>query len=916
MNASVHHLTPILSVIGPRGEAVRQVEYLRTVAGEAVRALIRRLQYDVAGHPVAQRDPRLPTPNTTTVFRLDGLALKTHNVDSGENTVLPGPGGEFLQNWDANGNHREMTYDDQLRLLAVEENGTPDIETFTYADRSGDPAHNLRGQLIRQEDPSGSVEARSFALSGQVLREIRTFHDAKAFISSRRYSPLGAVLTQTDAGGHQQEFTHDVAGQLTRVQLQLNGQSGWRPVLKAAQYNAAGQILEQQAGNDVISRWQYRAADGRLHRHIVQKASEPPLQNFEYEYDRVGNITRILDHAYTPTYFRNQQVDGHQSFDYDTLYQLIRATGYADAPPSDNLGRPQPSDPANRRNYIEHYKYDDGGNLVETVHIRDGASHTTEMSIDPSSNRGVRWKRGDPLPDFTKLFDSAGNLQALQPGVPMQWNNRGELDRVIIVDRNGSSANDEEYYHYSQDERVYKRHDTHTTKVSHFHEVRYLPGLEIRTRENGEELHLIPLSLPSGSVVCLHWKAGKPSGIEADQLRYTYSDHLGSVSLELDQQARMVSDEGYLPFGGTAWMAARTLIEVNYRFIRYSGKEMDVTRLYYYGVRYYADWLGRWISADPAGDVDGLNRYAFVGNSPLRYFDSGGTEKTPSEQRQLVVQQIKFLSTAQQNLNDVKKQFGNLTSPSTFRLQILKNFVFLAGRAAAGFLSGYHTTGHTFQESSLPGELQGLTLGNFAADSAAEGYTLITAPLKLNTPILPRHSDLEPGSIMKQSAGISAGPLDDFITNPQTWQERSENIRTFFRFGRNTVGGAIWPGVSELSELMHVAKDATKAEQLLTEYELKTYESLLDSLEETIGSVADAAEAGFDAMGVEQFYARTWDLLIDIGLGKAGTADSRMVSRSDIKKIRGQALQSLGETRATITRYRQYAQQRTASKAA
>lgn len=81
MNASVHWHTPSLAVIGPRGEAVRQVDYLRRVAGEDVQALIARQQYDVAGRLVALRDPRLPTPNSTMVHRLDGMAVKTHNVD-------------------------------------------------------------------------------------------------------------------------------------------------------------------------------------------------------------------------------------------------------------------------------------------------------------------------------------------------------------------------------------------------------------------------------------------------------------------------------------------------------------------------------------------------------------------------------------------------------------------------------------------------------------------------------------------------------------------------------------------------------------------------------------------------------------------------------------------------------------------
>jgi insecticidal toxin complex protein TccC len=51
---------------------------------------------------------------------------------------------------------------------------------------------------------------------------------------------------------------------------------------------------------------------------------------------------------------------------------------------------------------------------------------------------------------------------------------------------------------------------------------------------------------------------------------------------------------------------------------------MDASGLYYYGARYYAPWLQRWISADPAGDVDGLNLYEMVGSNPVAFIDSDG----------------------------------------------------------------------------------------------------------------------------------------------------------------------------------------------------------------------------------------------------------------------------------------------------
>ncbi|KIF63155.1 toxin [Pseudomonas fluorescens] len=622
-DSSIHRNTPSLTVNDGRGLPVRQVAYLRTVADVPVEALVTRLRHDIAGRLVEQQDPRLSVPNLVNVFGLSDQPLKIDSVDAGLGVILPGLAGEEQQRWDARGNHWRTTYDDQLRAVRRDVNAMAGVEKMTYADATEDAGHNLRGQMIELEDASGSLKFHSYALTGPALRETRTFHDDKAFVSRRTFSPLNTVLETIDAAGHKQQPTYDVAGQLIHTRLQTNGQLNWHTVLNSAQYNADGQITEQHAGNGVISRWNYRAADGRLHRHYAKKSSGEKLQDYEYEYDAVGNITRILDHAYIPTFFRNQLVDGHREFSYDSLYRLIRATGYSDAPPKDDPGRPQPTDPNDRRNFIETYDYGPGDNLVKTTHVRDGANHTFETSIDPASNHGVRWKPGDPPPEFAKLFDPAGNLLALQPGQPMQWNLHGELEKVTLVDRNGSSANDEECYGYSQEKRIYKRHETHTTKVSHFHEVRYLPELEIRTKDNGEELHVITLDIGPGGARCLHWEKD-PANIGADQLRFTLADHLGSAVKELDAQAQLISEEGYRPFGVTAFYTKRSAIEVGYKTVRYSGKEMDATSLYYYGARYYAPWLGRWISADPAYAVDGLNMYAFVGNNPIARVDADG----------------------------------------------------------------------------------------------------------------------------------------------------------------------------------------------------------------------------------------------------------------------------------------------------
>ncbi|WP_433588527.1 RHS repeat domain-containing protein [Pseudomonas koreensis] len=654
MKHSVHWRTPALLAHDPRGLPLRNVAYLRSVADADAEGQIKRQLHDAAGRQIEQWDPRLARPCLTTVYRLDGKPLHVDSVDAGWRLNLSGPAGESLLRWDARGSHWRMTYDRQIRLLTIEQDRT-DVERLTYADVSADAGHNLRGQLLEHADHAGTLRTDSFALAGQPLTETRTFHDGQAFTSRRMFSPLGAVLEQFDAGRHQQQSLYGVAGQLGEVRLRLDGQTDWQSILIRAQYNAAGQVIEQVTGNRVRSQWTYDPANGRLHTHLCRGDTGPVLQHFEYVHDPVGNILRIDDHAFEPIYFANQLIDGHRTFSYDSLYQLIRATGHDDGPPSDTPGLPQPSDPNNRLNYTQTYEYNTGGNLIRLQHVRAGASHTRQMRIDPQSNRAVRWTPGDAEPVFDRLFDRHGNLQALQPGQALHWNTRDELSCAILIHRE-DGRHDAEHYRYSRGQRVFKRHETFTANGGHFHEVRYLPGLEIRSKDNGEVLHVIELAIGVGHVRCLHWAAQKP-----DQLRYTLNDHLGACVMELDQQAQVISHEGYYPFGATAWLAARSAIEVSERFVRYAGKEMDVTGLYYYGARYYAPWLQRWISADPAGDVDGLNLYAMTSNNPLRYIDSGGTEQTPSESRQKIIEFSNVLSHMNSELQKLDYQLSNLT---------------------------------------------------------------------------------------------------------------------------------------------------------------------------------------------------------------------------------------------------------------
>ena len=114
-----------------------------------------------------------------------------------------------------------------------------------------------------------------------------------------------------------------------------------------------------------------------------------------------------------------------------------------------------------------------------------------------------------------------------------------------------------------------------------------------------------------------------------NSIRYQYDNHLGSASLELDQTAAIISYEEYHPYGTTSYRSGRTETEVSQKRYKYVGKERDEeTGLYYYGARYYAAWLCRFVSVDPLQfRYPHYTPYQYAGNKPVSYIDLDGLEE-------------------------------------------------------------------------------------------------------------------------------------------------------------------------------------------------------------------------------------------------------------------------------------------------
>jgi insecticidal toxin complex protein TccC len=119
------------------------------------------------------------------------------------------------------------------------------------------------------------------------------------------------VLSTTDAKGNMQRVAYDVAS-LT--------------------YPAAGQKLREVHGNGVVTTYTYEAETQRLtgikmDRPAGHASGARVLQDLRYEYDPVGNVLKITNDAEETRYWRNQKVVPENTHVYDSLYQLVSATG-------------------------------------------------------------------------------------------------------------------------------------------------------------------------------------------------------------------------------------------------------------------------------------------------------------------------------------------------------------------------------------------------------------------------------------------------------------------------------------------------------------------------------------------------------------------------------------------------------------
>jgi len=523
-------------------------------------------------------------------------------------------GSAVRMGYDAWGNLAELTdergrttayqYDDRDRLIA-ETNPLGQTTRYRYdaaGNRTG--VTDARGQVITQTydaanrpvavDYAGSDDDRytfydpagRATVTGDADVEIQSEYDAAGRVLTASYTYAGApfaplsvghvynragqATTATLPGGDAVAYTYNPVGLLAEI-----AGHGARHTLTYDAGRRLTQIAPDAGSPGARSSLGYDAAD-RVTALTNAGAGGDVFDAFTYAYDPVGNVL---------TATRNGAVVGYS---YDAAYRLTGVSyaggweRYSYDATGNRLTLETPGGTAR-------YQYDAANQLTT---LTDTTGIATAFAYDANGNMARRTRQGQTIAAYT--WDAANRLARVDypDGTFIAYTYGPDGQRLSRRGRDGALT----YYVYDGLNLVEERDAAGNLLASYVY---------------GDELDR-PYSMKRGG-----------------QVYYYLYDRQGSVVGLSDGAGTLVARYEYDAWGN---LLSETGAVANP--FRYTGREWDAeAQLYYLRARYYDPALGRFISRDPLGMVDGTNRYSYVSNNAVNYVDVQGTQRTRNTDR-------------------------------------------------------------------------------------------------------------------------------------------------------------------------------------------------------------------------------------------------------------------------------------------
>jgi RHS repeat-associated protein len=665
-SAAKHYDTPAIRHFDTLGRPVGLREHNKDNLGADL-FYHTRMDLDLEGNLRRITDAR---NNAVMQYKYDMLGHKVYEegADAGKRWLLQNITGNPLRTWDERNHEFSFEYDILHRPVAKKVQGgdgaTPldnVYEKTTYGENLlNDKLNNLRAKPVIVYDSAGKSETSLFDFKGNPRQASRRFAEnyrdavdwaggapdaklsAETFASEFTYDAINRVIRQTAPDGSIFETTFNEAGLLETVEVTENGNAEF--FVTNVDYNEKGQRTRILYGNNVSTDYFYDQETFRLIRLQTKRANNDPLQDLHYTFDPIGNVTHIEDTDIPAVFFDNQKITGVAAYTYDALYRLIEATGREHvAQPIfgqfDNwndqpfLRQYSEGEAMVWRNYTQQYDYDAVGNLDEMRHVAAGGNWTRTYAYAANNNHLQSTSVGGDTYNYT-THPQHGFLTALPHLQVVKWNFKDELQAVAQQSVVAGSPETTWYVYDGGGQRVRKITDNQAdagVEPTRKAERIYVGGIEVY-REFG--LGAVDLERKTCQVMDDKSRVAmietRTAGVDDSPprlVRYQFGNHLGSACIETDATARIITYEEYHPFGTTSYQATDQDIKAAAKRYRYTAMERDEeSGMEYHSARYYLPWLGRWLSPDPKGMVDGPNLYRYARNNPIRLNDPTGTD--------------------------------------------------------------------------------------------------------------------------------------------------------------------------------------------------------------------------------------------------------------------------------------------------
>lgn len=676
--AAAHHNTPARVHLDSMGRSILSIADNGKDRSENNKLYATFIQLDIEGNVREVIDAR---GNLVMQYGYDMLGHRVYqkSMDAGQRWMFNNVMGNPVTHWDEREHTFTFTYDVLQRPIEKRikgGDGEPSLDNvydqITYGENQpDDKQNNLRGRIYKHYDTAGKILFSAYDFKGNLSMSTRWLAKEykkivnwegedldsylvkdKPFDTESRFDALNRVTWSKTPDKSITEPGYNEANLLEKITVAQDG-ADKEAFVKNIDYDAKGQRQSITYGNNVKTAYTYEKETFRLIHLLTETAGGNKLQDLHYTYDPIGNIIEIDDNSIPTVFHKNQEIKPQLIYAYDPLYRLIKAKGkelktsirFGD---KDNWNdhpffKEYPSpDPLALRNYTQRYRYDPAGNIRQMEHQANGDVWIRGYEYETDNNRLTHTTIDGNT--FSYPHHPTHGFMTGMPHLPlMQWNFKEELQAVSKQRRIDGGTPEITYYVYdSEGQRIRKVTETQAapgetpTKKS---ERLYLGGIEIfrKHTDPNKGLERITLHIMDDTqrIAMIDTRNNVNDDTAPRTVRYQLGNHLGSVSLELNDEEIpiVINYEEYHPYGTTAYQATNKSINAAAKRYRYTGMERDEeSGLSYHTARYYAPWIGRWCKSDPLGLIDGPNLYRYARNSPIVLADPKGTDPPIDDQ--------------------------------------------------------------------------------------------------------------------------------------------------------------------------------------------------------------------------------------------------------------------------------------------